>query len=416
MAIGADISTSEDLTGEGGDWDLEYQVGNVETTSLQFNNYHGTLLTEYSLQQLFDLWQDGTPDDLNLGTDIRLNLNDNLALSGVLNVANTSAGSLQLSATNLAAIVGRGANTFDNAADDVGFAFSNLGLNFTLNSDLTYNYSLDLSGAGLAIRGLEFLTVDSITAAGGNQSSTSLTINNATLKVGDFFNLSGSMAYQATATTTNFSATGVNAFIGNNQGTATTTDDVGLGLSNVNFALISNADATYSYNLTNANVALVGINNLSLSTTTVSATGDNSQASVAIGAFSLDVANNAAFSGNNLNFVKDATGTRFEGSAINAFVGNNQGNINPLDDVGMSLSNAGLNLAISSTGTYTYNLTNASAALVGIPNLTLAATNISANGDATSTNVNIGTFTLDVNGNAKLSGTALTFTNNASGI
>ena len=35
----ADISASDDLTGKGGDWDLEYTVGLVETDTLSFNDY-----------------------------------------------------------------------------------------------------------------------------------------------------------------------------------------------------------------------------------------------------------------------------------------------------------------------------------------------------------------------------------------
>ena len=61
---GADVAASDDLTGAaelGGDWDLELNVGTVETAALSAENWHGTLLG--------DADGDGLDHDVDLDDD-----------------------------------------------------------------------------------------------------------------------------------------------------------------------------------------------------------------------------------------------------------------------------------------------------------------------------------------------------------
>ena len=44
-ATGADVAASTDLTGLGGDWDLEYSTGPIEAQVLSFEAFNATLLT-----------------------------------------------------------------------------------------------------------------------------------------------------------------------------------------------------------------------------------------------------------------------------------------------------------------------------------------------------------------------------------
>ena len=49
QATGADIAVSQDLTGAGGDWDLELKAGDVETRAFQVSAYGGTLMDGYRI-------------------------------------------------------------------------------------------------------------------------------------------------------------------------------------------------------------------------------------------------------------------------------------------------------------------------------------------------------------------------------
>ncbi|NJN75492.1 MAG: hypothetical protein HC796_03710 [Synechococcaceae cyanobacterium RL_1_2] len=206
------------------------------------------------------------------------------------------------------------------------------------------------------------------------------------------------------------------ALIGSGASTPITTDDVGLNLTNVDLTVAIANDGTYTYNLQNASAGLVGIPNLTLAATNISANGDATNTNVNIGTFTLDVNGNAKLSGSALTFSKNAAGIQFSGNNIGAFIGYDKGTPSPNDDLGLLITNANLTIAIAPNGTYNYNLTNANASLIGISSLTLQSSNISANGNATSTNVTIGTFALGIVGSARINGNNLNFTKTATTI
>ena len=404
----ADVAASTDTTGAsslGGDWTLEFQTGAITATTIQDNTYNHLLDTPpdiWTLQELYDAWQDGNPDDFTIA-DAELTVSDNVFLSGTFSVSSSDSSKLKLSATNLNSFTGYGAATTDTS-DDVGLALNNIHLNFELAADKTFTYAIDTLGSSnpaIELRGIPDLTlaVNNFTAQ-GNASGTAVTLTGYELGVSDFASLSGdelifNLEKQNGESKLTLGADGVSAFVGSEYGT---TDAVGIEISDGELGLILTSAGKYALTAS-GNTSLVGVNQLTLDGrlelavnrlgTAVNQTitlPSGEEVIVNFGAdditrvqgnANIDVAGFAAVSGE--FFVEktvnaETTKLLIAGNDVTAFVGSNYQTDNA---TGILLSDGKLGLVINRTGVEAaeYALqASASAGIVGVDELTLEGT------------------------------------------
>ncbi|MGK7890858.1 MAG: DUF4347 domain-containing protein, partial [Leptolyngbyaceae cyanobacterium] len=429
---GADVAASDDLTGaagKGGDWELEYAVGGIEAIALS-SNYDGTLAS-LTIDALHTQWQSNSLPDLN-GVDFTLG--DNTLLNGSFSVVSDNGSTLEISGSNLSGLVGTGANTTDTT-DDTGLDFSNLNFNLRLNADSTYSYSF---GGAASFVGVPDLTLmaDTIVAS-GDQSGTTVTLNEFTVGLGSVARVSGdSLEYTANGSAIALSGSGLYAFAGYGADTADTVnvsvngdgveevtgiDDVGVELTDVTLALNLTA-GDYNYSLSNGTLSTRGVEGLEVTATDLTVTGvgeasqngNRTQFNLATGNTTVGLSDGLWLNAAGLAFTSQDTGSGTtvtfgidDGSAL---LGHGASTVTTDDDLGVSLTDADVDVTLNSDGSYSYSVANATAALVGVEGLTLEAGNISATGDGTTTTLNVANATVGIKGLANVSATALTLT------
>jgi hypothetical protein len=184
---GADVAASTDLTGMGGDWDLEYQTGQIETVSLAALNYASTLAT----------FTVSNTNDSGAGSLRQAILNANAA-AGADTIGFTVSGTItlstgQLTITDDLTINGSGITVRGNNASRVfNIDDGNESVEKTVSfNGLTITAGRDAVGGG--IRNDENLTVSNSTISGNSTAVAfttlgagicnfgSLTVNNSTI-------------------------------------------------------------------------------------------------------------------------------------------------------------------------------------------------------------------------------------------
>ncbi|BDI15152.1 hypothetical protein ANSO36C_09540 [Nostoc cf. commune SO-36] len=358
------------------------------------------------------------------GTSFNLSLNN--AVLGLSNLMNLNAASLKFTVEgiganrtvtfkgeDLSAFVGYGAESI-TTSDDIGLAIANADFDLRFNGDNTYRYSLE--NASIAVRGIDGLTLsaDAVNATGdGNNTLVSLT--NAKLGLGNLLSLSGaSLEFNVEKTGSGknitFNGENLSAFAGYGAATSDTSDDIGLAISNADLDLVLNADKTYFYKLDNADVAVSGINGLALTTESVSATGDKDNLSVSTGSYELALGNVVRVKGDALAFsAENGQPFTFNTTNASALVGYGANTTTVTDDIGLSVTNANLDVTLNTDKTYNYSIANANASLLGVDGLTLTVNQVNITGDQTNATVATGSFKIGVDGVGYIQGDGLAF-------
>ncbi|XPM55095.2 MAG: DUF4347 domain-containing protein [Leptolyngbya sp. IPPAS B-1204] len=182
---GADVAASDDLTGLGGDWELEYSTGTIETTAIADATYQGTL-ANFTVTTLSDV----------------VNPNDNvISLREAVNAANTLGGSNniffgvngtftltggELGISSNLSIFGNGASFTTISGNNASRVF-NVSSGTVLLSGLTIANGRAGGGEGGGIRNsgnltVQFCTISGNSAGGGGGifNLSSLTVNSST--------------------------------------------------------------------------------------------------------------------------------------------------------------------------------------------------------------------------------------------
>lgn len=414
---GADIAASDDLTGSetlGGDWQLEYSIGSIESSAIKAD-YRHVLSTSMTIQNIYDAWRSGNLSNLNT---VKLTLDSNSVLSGDFTIASNTSEFLKLTGANISSFVGTGINTTD-ITDDKGLKITNGSLDFTISADKSYTYSLSGQGALNNVTGLN-LSIGSAQAS-GNQAGTTVELKNFELGVGSVTRLSGeNIFYNSKNDQLSFTAIKASANVGNGASTQDTSDDVGLAINNASFNISSNGQ-DYNYAITEGSASLNGIGNLSLSVGNVTATGNTSNTSLQLSNYSLGVDSLAQLSGAILNVnIQNNNGSTISLNASNAsaFAGYGADSDSKLDDIGLEINNANFNVELKADKTYAYNLNSGAVAVRGTNGLTLSADTVSAAGNNTSNNFNLSLTNAkaDLANNVKLSSASLNFNVEKTGV
>ncbi|MBF2048181.1 MAG: DUF4347 domain-containing protein, partial [Elainella sp. C42_A2020_010] len=181
---GADVAASDDLTGQGGDWNLEYQTGQVETVSMAAFSYSSTLAT----------FTVSNTNDSGAGS-LRQAILDANAAAGADTINVTATGTItlttgQLTITDSVSINGNGITISGNNSSRVfNIDSGNIVADRTVSLDrvtITGGNAGGFDGGG--IRSREILTVTNSTisnsvsrAGGGIDSNGSLSVANSTI-------------------------------------------------------------------------------------------------------------------------------------------------------------------------------------------------------------------------------------------
>ena len=108
---GTDIAASDDLTGLGGDWILEYQAGAIQSNSIYFNDY------EYSLVGVTNLTELNTQiGNFNVGGggDLLITITNNFNIDGdVTQITGTGTLTVDMNDKTLTVTAAAGASVFD---------------------------------------------------------------------------------------------------------------------------------------------------------------------------------------------------------------------------------------------------------------------------------------------------------------
>ncbi|BBB30134.1 DUF4347 domain-containing protein [Neptunomonas japonica] len=162
---GADIAASDDKTGAqslGGDWDLEYQVGQVESVTFSANStqqWNGLL-------DIFTVDDDADTIDVNPGDGNALDASGNTTLRAAIMEANAQGGS----------------HTINLDADTYTLTIGGKGDAFAATGDLDITANITLSGAGVAQTTINAAGVDRIFDL---QASGSLNVSGIKLQGGE---------------------------------------------------------------------------------------------------------------------------------------------------------------------------------------------------------------------------------------
>ncbi|WNZ24954.1 DUF4347 domain-containing protein [Leptolyngbya sp. NK1-12] len=209
---GADVTASDDLTGQGGDWQLEYQTGSIETASIAATDYSSTLanFTVTTLNDVVDPSDgvislreainaanalDGT-DNIFFAVNGTITLGGSeLTISSNLNIFGNGASLLTVSGNNASRVfdISSGTVTFSgltiangNGAGSNGGGINNAGTLNLLNCTVRNN--LDSDGA--------------FGFGGGIFNSGTLTITGGTIRDNRAFSSGGGVANTGTLTLT----------------------------------------------------------------------------------------------------------------------------------------------------------------------------------------------------------------------
>jgi hypothetical protein len=368
---GADIAASDNLTGNqnlGGDWLLEYQIGSIEAQQFQFLDYEGVFLDFFTLEDLHSAWQDGTPLDFTLGTEIELKLNDNVVITGTFNISSNDGNSLVFNATGVNGFLGYGADTTGTTSDDVGIAITNGELIFTLNVDQTYSYAID--NTDVEVRGMDFLNLSTTINLTGDQTGANIALNNFDLNINNIAEISGDINLEIDSTSVKITGTDVNLFAGYGLGDADELNDVGLGVNNLDFRLNLSADKTFTYDFTQSGEApsfemknLPPEAQIALGVIGAGAwaiTGGNDKIDINLDNLDLTISDYAKIAGSlqiQVSKTDGNLGFKIEGTDIDLFAGYGLGDADELNDVGLGVNNLDFRLNLSADKTFTYDFT-----------------------------------------------------------
>ncbi|WNZ24969.1 DUF4347 domain-containing protein [Leptolyngbya sp. NK1-12] len=182
---GADVAASDDLTGMGGDWDLEYNTGTIETAAIADMTYQGTL-ANFTVTTLSDVVN---PSDGVISLREAVNAANTLGGSnniffGVNGTFTLTGGELGIS-SNLS-IFGNGASFTTISGNNASRVF-NVSNSNVLLSGLTIANGRAGGGEGGGIRNsgnltVQFCTISGNSAGGGGGifNGGSLTVNSST--------------------------------------------------------------------------------------------------------------------------------------------------------------------------------------------------------------------------------------------
>jgi hypothetical protein len=368
---GADIAASDNLTGNqnlGGDWLLEYQIGSIESQQFQFLDYEGVFLDFFTLEDLHSAWQDGTPLDFTLGTEIELKLNDNVVITGTFNISSNDGNSLVFNATGVNGFLGYGADTTGTTADDVGIAITNGELIFTLNVDQTYSYAID--NTDVEVRGMDFLNLSTTINLTGDQTGANIALNNFDLNINNIAEISGDINLEIDSTSVKITGTDVNLFAGYGLGDTDELNDVGIGVNNLDFTLNLSADKSFSYALIESGeTASFEMKNLppeaQIALGVIGAgawaiTGGNDKIDINLDNLDLTISDYAKIAGSlqiQVSKTDGNLGFKIEGTDIDLFAGYGLGDADELNDVGLGVNNLDFRLNLSADKTFTYDFT-----------------------------------------------------------
>lgn len=365
-----------------------------------------------------------TGDQTSLSLSIS---NADLEIKDVINLKATSLNfqvadtgnsqNVSIGGAGVSAFAGYGAETI-TTADDIGLAVNNANFNLQLNADETYSYTLN--NAAVDVRGISRLTISAgAVSVSGDQTGTDLNISlmSATLGLDNVMQLSGASVQFTTAgtgvdRTVSFHGTGLSAFAGYGAATASTSDDIGLALTNADFNLQLKGDRTYSYGLANAVVQARGIPGLTLEAGSVSAIGTPTHTFVSLNNVTLGIGSVFEVSGDVVEFQVSKVGAgqtvTFNGKGLSAFAGYGISTPAISDDVGLAIKNAEFNLLLNADQTYSFALDNADIVVRGVPGLTASAEDVHVAGDQSGDiDFSSASFALSVGNVVGISGDAL---------
>ncbi|WP_375473913.1 DUF4347 domain-containing protein [uncultured Nostoc sp.] len=191
------------------------------------------------------------------------------SLSGSALTFKKDATNISFSGSNISALVGNGADTPDNGKDDIGVKLSNANFSLTVNTDNTYNYTID--NAQVALIGIDLFKFSGTASGKGDRNNFSLQLNELNLSISDYASLTGNFSFKVSSTDgtqiIELGSVNASAFVGIGASTPTEADDVRLKLSNVNSTVqirkSPQGQSAYAYSMS-GDVALDGINGLSL--------------------------------------------------------------------------------------------------------------------------------------------------------
>ena len=232
-----------------------------------------------------------------------------------------------------------------------------------------------------------------------NLNTVKLTLDGNSVLNGDFTVASN------TSELLKLTATNVNSFVGTGISTSDTTDDKGLNITGGNLELSISADNTYTYSLSGQG-ALNNVAGLTLSVDNAKASGTQAGTNVELTNFELGVGSVTRLSGDSLFYNSQNNQLSFATTNASANVGNGANTQDTSDDVGLAITNASFN--ISSDGQdYNYTITQGSASLNGLGNLSLSVGNVTAAGNTSSIALQLSNYSLGVDSLAQLSGATL---------
>ena len=369
---GADVAASDDLTGSsllGGDWDLEYHLGAIESVvafSSEIQQSWQNVLAVFNVDTIAD-----TVDD-NLGDGIALDLSGNTSLRAAIMEANALGGSHQinllggtytlstgasgedaaaegdLDITSDITIIGAGANVTIIDANDIDRVFHVIGNGASLTlTDLTVRDGR-VAGAGDAGKGGGILVKD----GGGQLMLNRVTINN-------------NMADNGAGIFSKGTLTLSDVVISNN-GDATTVEGGGLhnkGVANLDRVTISGNQATFGGGIHNDNTATsLSLTNVTVSGNSAVTSGGGLHAQKPTTIVNSTITSNTAVNGGGIH----SNGGNID--ITNTIIaGNSATNANP--DVMGAFSSQGYNLIGDVTGGSGFNGNDLQNAYAGLGSL-----------------------------------------------
>jgi hypothetical protein len=331
-------------------------------------DYEGVFLDFFTIQDLYSDWQDGTPLDFTLGTEIELKLNDNVVITGTFNISSNDGNSLVFNATGVNGFLGYGADTTGTTADDVGIAITNGELIFTLNVDQTYSYAID--NTDVEVRGMDFLNLSTTINLTGDQTGANIALNNFDLNINNIAEISGDINLEIDSTSVKITGTDVNLFAGYGLGDTDELNDVGIGVNNLDFTLNLSADKSFSYALIESGeTASFEMKNLppeaQIALGVIGAgawaiTGGNDKIDINLDNLDLTISDYAKIAGSlqiQVSKTDGNLGFKIEGTDIDLFAGYGLGDADELNDVGLGVNNLDFRLNLSADKTFTYDFT-----------------------------------------------------------
>ncbi|XPM55128.2 MAG: DUF4347 domain-containing protein [Leptolyngbya sp. IPPAS B-1204] len=182
---GADVAASDDLTGQGGDWDLEYQTGSIETAAIAATDYSSTL-ANFTVTSLAD-----TVNPSDGVITLREAINTANALDGTDNIFFAVNGTITLGGTELT--ISSNLNIFGNGASLTTISGSNTSRVFSISSGtvtlsgLTVANGSNASGGGIDNAGtlslLNCIVRDNLASDGSGNGFGGGILNQGTLTI-----------------------------------------------------------------------------------------------------------------------------------------------------------------------------------------------------------------------------------------